>query len=245
MNWFIGDIHGCVRELEALLKALPFEPGRDQLWSVGDLVNKGPESLQVLRLWRDVKGRGVLGNHDVYALQAGNGGPRRGHDTLDELLAAPDGEALLDALQGWPLLVHVVAEDAGREAWVVHGGLHPGWTDLHQVAANLNGLPHDEAWLEATGTRFATRVRFCMADGRMNDDVSHPDRVDPGYRPWDDYYSGEVQVVHGHWALRGYHRTGHVLGLDSGCVYGRELTAWCQEEDRIVQVAARQGLAWR
>ena len=237
MRWVVGDVQGCVRELERLVEAIDFDPSRDELWSVGDLVNRGPDSLAVLRLWRDIGGSGVLGNHDVYALRADAGTRRRKRDTLDALLAAPDVDQLLEPLRGWPLLARLRVQQPGRETWLVHAGLHPLWSDLPAVAARINTGPRDAAWLDAPDTRFATRVRCCTAAGRLSDHSGPPAGCPKPCRPWDDFYGGEALIVHGHWARRGHYRRGSTLGLDSGCVYGGPLTAWNAEEDRIVQVA--------
>ena len=197
VRWVIGDIHGCAGKLEALLRAIRFDRHDDELWSIGDLVNKGPDSLAVLRLWVDTGARGVIGNHDRYALRVHSGRRKRRPDTLDELLAAPDVDDLLAAVRA---------------------------------------LPHDDRWLKSPATAFATGARCCDPAGEISDHVGPPAECTPPFRPWDTYYRGTDRVVHGHWALRGHHRTGKVIGLDSGCVYGGKLTAWCQEEDRVVQV---------
>jgi len=240
VRWVVGDVHGCAQELDRLLRQIRFDPQRDELWAIGDLVNTGPESLEALRLWRDVGGRGVLGNHDIYALRVFDGSRgRRADDTLDKLLAAPDARELFDRLRALPVLARLPAGGGSAPAWIVHAGLHPRWDDLEQVARRLDTGPHDEAWLRAPWVSFATRVRCCTADGEMNDDPGPPGGCRPPYRPWDDHYRGTELVVHGHWATRGAYRGPTTMSLDSGCVYGGPLTAWCHEEDRQVQVASR------
>lgn len=236
MRWLVGDVQGCARELERLLREIRFDPGRDELCCVGDLVNRGPDSLETMRLWRDVGGSSVLGNHDIYALLARSGRKRRKPDTLEPLFRAPDGEELLQRLRDLPLLIHAPSMGDGPDAWIVHAGLHPDWTDLPARAEALNAPPHDDTWLNSAGVAFATRVRCCTAAGRRSRFSGHPDDCESGFRPWDAFYRGSVLVVHGHWAMRGYYRGKRTLGLDSGCVYGGPLTAWCQDEDRIVQV---------
>src|SRR5580765_7081895 len=106
MRWVVGDIHGCARELGDLLDEIRFDPARDELWSVGDLVNTGPDSLDVLRIWKSAGGRGVIGNHDVYAILARAGRVPRREDRLDELFAAGDADDLLARLRSCPALVH-------------------------------------------------------------------------------------------------------------------------------------------
>lgn len=239
MRWIVGDIQGCAREFDALLGAVRFDPDRDELWSVGDIVNRGPDSLAALRLWRDVGGRALLGNHDVHALLARSGRRRlRAGDTLDGLFRAPDADALFGRLRAQPLLAHL-AGDGFAPAWIVHAGLDPRWRDLHEVARRASAAAHDDDWLESADVAFATRVRCCTADGRRSDHAGPPSACPAPCLPWDEFYRGDTLVVHGHWARRGYYRGKRTLGLDSGCVYGGKLTGWCQEEDGIVQVPSR------
>jgi bis(5'-nucleosyl)-tetraphosphatase (symmetrical) len=237
MRWLVGDVQGCVRELEGLVETIRFDPARDELWSLGDLVNRGPESLAVLRLWRDVGGRGILGNHDIYALRAHADPRRRKRDSLDALFEAEDGPKLLDRLRERPVLVRLPATGPGRrDVWIVHAGLHPRWTDLEGLAERVNGGTRDEAWLTSPEVAFATRVRCCSEAGEQCRHSGPPELCPEPFKPWDAFYRGSELVVHGHWAMRGYYRGERTMGLDSGCVYGGCLTAWCQDEDRIVQI---------
>lgn len=243
MRWFIGDLQGCAREFDDLLKKIRFEPGRDELWCLGDLVNRGPDSLAAVRLWRDVGGRGVIGNHDVYALLVHGGKWPRKHDTLSPLFQATDSGELLGRMRAMSALVHLPAAEgsAGPDVWAVHAGLHPRWLDLHALAAKVNRAPHDDEWLESFEVSFMTRVRCCTETGERSKFDRKPEDCPPPYKPWDEHYRGETMVIHGHWAWRGHYRGPKSIGLDSGCVYGGMLTAWCQEEDRVVQVPARSG----
>ena len=238
MRWIVGDIHGCVRELEALIRAIGFDPAHDELWCVGDFVNRGPHSLEVLRLWRDLDGRGVIGNHDVHALLAHSGRRPRELPTLDALFAAPDAEDLFRRLRALPALVRLEGGPGGNGVWVVHAGLDPCWDDLDAIAARLAAGSHDDDWLQSADVSFATRVRCCTPEGRMSRLTGPPSDCPPPFVPWDDLYDGRETVVHGHWAMRGYYRGARTIGLDSGCLYGGPLTAWCVEEDRVVQVPA-------
>ncbi len=240
MRWIVGDVQGCARELEDLLETVRFDPSRDELWAAGDLINRGPDSLATLRLWSSLGGRGVIGNHEVYALQAHAGHWPRKHDTLDALFAAPDADALLAELRALPALATLPGEGRGwRDLWLVHAGLDPRWLDLPAIAARLGPGEHDEAWLTSDEVAFATRVRCCTADGARSRFDRLPEDCPPPHRAWDSFYTGEALVVHGHWARRGHYRGPRTLGLDSGCVYGGPLTAWCVEEDRTVQVPSR------
>lgn len=237
MRWVVGDIHGCARSFDRLLKAIRFDPSRDELWSVGDLVNTGPDSAAVLRLWRATGGKGVLGNHDIYALRVRAGARgRREDDTLDDLLRAGDAEELLALLRDLPVLVRLPGSRHVREAWVVHAGLRPDWLDLPAVARRLNAGPRDDARLTGPEIAFATRARCCLPSGEMLSFVGPPEECPAPYRSWDSFYRGDALVVHGHWARRGHYRGERTMSLDSGCVYGGVLTGWCQEEDRVVQV---------
>jgi bis(5'-nucleosyl)-tetraphosphatase (symmetrical) len=239
MRWLVGDIQGCALELEELLEEVRFDPNRDELWCLGDLINRGPNSLETLRLWRDVGGRGVLGNHDVYALLAHSGRKKRHPDTLDALFEADDAEALLERLRALPLLAHLPGGDGVRDVWVIHAGLNPTWGKLTKLAKRVNTASHDDDWLESPDVRFGVRVRCCTEDGKLCAHSGDPLGCPPPARPWDEFYTGDALVVHGHWAQRGYYRTDRTMGLDTGCVYGGQLTAWCQEEDRIVRVRGR------
>ncbi len=240
MRWVVGDVQGCAREFDDLVEWIRLEPGRDELWCLGDLVNRGPDSLAAMRLWRDIAGRSLIGNHDVYALLAHSGRRQRREDTLQSLFEAADCAELLDRLRAEPVLARLDGREGGEPAWIVHAGLDPRWGDLEETASRINGATHDDDWLESEEVSFATRVRCCNAAGEMLRSSGPPDDCPEPYRPWDALYKGRTRIVHGHWARRGAYRRGRTMGLDSGCVYGGALTAWCLEEDRIVQVPARE-----
>lgn len=237
VRWIVGDVQACVRELETLLREIDYDPARDELWCAGDLINRGPDSAATVRLFRDAGLRGVIGNHEVYALCAQSGRWPRKPDQLEAFFEAPDIEVLLQTLRGLPLLVHLPGE-GGPDAWLVHGGVHPKWDDLHAVAERIESGPHDDDWLESAEVAFATRIRCCNAKGKRVRWHGEPAGVPDGFVPWYELYRGETLVVHGHWASHGYHRGTNVMGLDTACVYGGTLTAWCQQEDRLVSVPA-------
>jgi bis(5'-nucleosyl)-tetraphosphatase (symmetrical) len=251
--WAIGDLQGCHGPLLRLLARIAFDPARDELWLVGDLVNRGPESLAVLRWARGLgeSVRCVLGNHDLHLLAraAGRSAPG-GHDTLGAVLAAPDREALLDWLRRRPLAHHSRALDT----LLVHAGVPPGWdvdTTLAEAArveevlrgpdwrdflAVLYGDKPDR-WVPALSgyhrLRFTvnalTRMRFCRPDGSLDmKSKGPPDSASPGLVPWFDHPLaawGTTRVVVGHWSALGCTRRHNLVTLDTGCVWGRSLTA--------------------
>lgn len=223
---FVGDVQGCRAELEELLRRCDHDPARDALVCVGDLVNRGPDSLGTLRRLRELGARSVLGNHDLHLLRVAAGlRELRAEDTFVDVLAAPDRGELL----AW-LGEHPFALRAGG-ALVVHAGLHPAWGDPVERLRGLDPLvPHPDS-------DFATRVRWCAPDGtRPAADDPPPG---PPFRPWFELRPpGAETVVFGHWASRGLVRAPGLRGLDTGCVWGGALTAWIAEEDRLVQVEA-------
>jgi bis(5'-nucleosyl)-tetraphosphatase (symmetrical) len=231
---FIGDIQGCREELEALLEKLRFDPVADVLCPVGDLVNRGPDSLGVLRLMRRLEAASVLGNHDLHLLQvaAGLREPRR-TDTLAEVLASAERAELLAWLARLPFARQ------WDDVLLVHAALHPRWSDPLRELAGVDPIRPTRAAI------FAVRTRYCDPRGDLpeRDDVPPP----PPFRPWHEYYDsgrhGGRTVVFGHWATQGLLVRAHVRGLDTGCVWGRELTAWIAEEDRLVAVPARRAYA--
>lgn len=236
MRWLVGDVQGCVRQLERLLGRIKFDPAHDELWALGDLINRGPDSPATVRLWRDIGGRGVIGNHEVYALCARSGRWPRKPDELAPLYAAPDADELFAALRELPLLAFLESDGKGPDVWAVHGGLHPKWKDLSAVAERVEAVEHDDDWLESAEVAFATRVRCCDEKGKRSKWHGEPEGRPAGVSPWYDFYRGKKLVVHGHWASHGHYRRKTTMGLDSACVYGGPLTAWCQDEDRIVQI---------
>ncbi|NBU26609.1 MAG: symmetrical bis(5'-nucleosyl)-tetraphosphatase [Gammaproteobacteria bacterium] len=216
----VGDVQGCHDELRALLRTARFSADRDQLWFVGDLVNRGPDSLGVLRFVRalDANAQVVLGNHDLHllAVARGAGGRRlRKDDTLDEVLAAPDRDALLDWLQTRPLAVRAPTRGGGpaggRDDLMVHAGVPPQWSvdDTLRIAAEVERALRDDAaglfaamygdqpdrWDPALAghdrLRFAinalTRMRFVDRDGVVDLKMKGaPDAAPRGWYPWFD-----------------------------------------------------------
>ncbi|MCE9580689.1 MAG: symmetrical bis(5'-nucleosyl)-tetraphosphatase [Deltaproteobacteria bacterium] len=259
----IGDVQGCMTSLERLLARLPLTAD-DRLWLVGDLVNRGPRSLEVLRWARgEPRVTVVLGNHDLHLLGriAGTAAAKR-RDTLDSVLAAPDIEALADWLRAQPL-IHV---EAGRI--LVHAGLHPRWsaTTARALAAELEaGLraPTWKRWLAQldgatprwrdalTGAErvrgllsYFVRVRTCSPDGAANPDFDgHPRDAPKGFAPWfalPEPAWGDHEVVFGHWAALGLDLGKRHVATDSGCVWGKRLSAVRLDDRAVFQVNAAE-----
>jgi bis(5'-nucleosyl)-tetraphosphatase (symmetrical) len=251
-RYAIGDIQGCYAELRALLERLSFSADRDQLWLVGDLVNRGPQSLAVLRYVRALADNAivVLGNHDLHLLALAHGHhKRRSSDTLDAVLGAPDRDALLEWLIGRPLAHY----DAARADLLVHAGVIPQWTasqtaelasEVHAALARDAGKFFDrmygdcpDRWSEELRgmdrLRFAvnalTRMRVCTADGRIDVKMKGPpDEARLPFRSWFEHEARktrDVRVVFGHWSALGLMQAHGVIGLDTGCVWGGALTA--------------------
>ena len=265
----IGDLQGCHAEFCELLALIGFAKERDRLWLVGDLVNRGPDSLAVLR---EVRALGdaavaVLGNHDFHLLTIAHG-HRRPHrsDTVDAVLAAPDRDELLHWLQRRPL---VVVED---NRLLVHAGLLPQWTAAQAVAfskeverqlaaddadAFLACLYGDEPrrWNDAlTGfdrlrviVNACTRLRYCAPDGTMEyREKRGVEHTPPGTRAWFEHAeraSADTHVVCGHWSTLGLLDAPTVTMLDTGCVWGGPLTAMRLDDRRLFQVPSRQTAA--
>ncbi len=242
----VGDIQGCCDELEELLAAVAFIPGTDELVSVGDLVNRGPRSLDVLRLFRRLGGETVLGNHEIHLLERAAGAPRH-NDTMGDVLAADDLLQLLDWLVDRPEPLVML-----RAGWmVVHAGLPPAFR-IPEDARRENDIVRAIWWSEESLARrvaairatpavqFLTRVRYCDAQGARPDDDDTEDP--PGFRPWFDLREPGPKIAFGHWARLDPARAVRedLRFLDTGCVYGRALTGWLVEEDRLVSVPARK-----
>jgi bis(5'-nucleosyl)-tetraphosphatase (symmetrical) len=258
--WVIGDVQGCLDSLRSLLDRLP---SSSRLLFIGDLINRGPQSLASLRLVKSLGSRAqaLLGNHDLHLLAVA-AGIRRQHDddTLTEILAAPDRDELLDWLRARPLVVH----ESG--ALFVHAGVLPQWSvdktlqlagevetrlraaDYRSHLATMYGnrpAQWDDALDGADRARCVinalTRLRFVAADGTMDFTVKEgTDAAPPGLLPWFDHPQRATRgtpVVFGHWSTLGLLLRDDVACLDSGCVWGGALTALAWPSRRLVQVS--------
>lgn len=265
-TYAVGDLQGCYDPLRRLLDYIGFDPVADRLWLVGDLVNRGPQSLEVLRF---VRGLGdaaitVLGNHDLHlAMQAEGQGKTSREDTLDAILEAPDCDELLAWLRSLPLF-HVEGEFA-----MVHAGLVPQWnvaqaqalSDEVQAALMAPGyrdfLAHmwgstPDAWSDSLKgwdrlrviVNAMTRMRFCTPKGVMDFKAKGPaDQPPPGYVPWFQVpgrKSADHTLVCGHWSALGFRQEANLLALDSGCLWGGRLTAVRLDDRRVYQCPCEQ-----
>lgn len=249
----IGDIQGCAVAFEELLDDIGFDPAEDTLWLTGDLVNRGPRSLDTLRMVRKfgISAVSILGNHDLHLLAVASGAKAvRSNDTLKPILRAPDSDELIDWLRNLPL-VHA---DRSLRTMMVHAGIYPGWGAkklqalAREVETVLRGDDSGSFFREMYGRqpgiwhdnltgferiRFIvnalTRMRFITPGGRLDFDQKGPPGSQPGKLiPW--YLHPELRckkwrIVFGHWSALGFMRSGRVIGLDSGCVWGGALTA--------------------
>ena len=260
-TYAIGDIQGCFSALQKLLEIIRFDPKRDRLWLVGDLVNRGSQSLAALR-WARNMGDAltmVLGNHDLHLLAVAEGFvPPHRSDTIQDILAAPDRVELLDWLRRQPLLY---LED---EFVLVHAGLLPQWTPQQarglaaEVEAELAGDNYREFFAHMYGnhpnhwhddltgisrlrtiTNAMTRLRFCTPDGVI--DFAHKGPADnppEGLMPWfdvPDRKSRDATILFGHWSALGLKVREDIVGLDSGCLWRGSLTALRLEDRQVFQ----------
>jgi bis(5'-nucleosyl)-tetraphosphatase (symmetrical) len=267
-TYAIGDVQGCFETLCALLDTIAFDHTRDRLWFVGDLVNRGPRSLDVLRFVKALAGRAltVLGNHDFKLLAVAHGLKKLNpQDTLTEILEAPDREVLLTWLRHRPFFHY----DPALGVAMVHAGLPPQWTlemaqdhaaDLEtalQGPAYLHFLKQISGrtvsdWIQADGEwaqhayrlHCFTHLRFCDARGRLEFATKGPPGTQPEpYQPWFDLprrRTANHTIVFGHWASLGPCTAPGVYALDTGCVWGGSLTALCLETRELFSVASRE-----
>jgi len=252
-TWAIGDIQGCHDELRALVAQLDFRADRDQLWFTGDLVNRGPQSLETLRYVRSLGDNAVtvLGNHDLHLLAVAYATKRKikSADTIEDILEARDRDTLLEWLISRPLIHH----DSSRKTLLVHAGLVPQWsadtaaTLAREVEAALKKDPRalfdemygdqPDKWSDGLNgmerLRFAinalTRLRICTRDGRVDLKMKGGTKdIRAPFKPWfewDNRESRDERVIFGHWSALGFVSTQGVVGLDTGCVWGGSLTA--------------------
>jgi bis(5'-nucleosyl)-tetraphosphatase (symmetrical) len=268
-HYAIGDVQGCFDPFIALLEKIQFNPTKDMLLLAGDLVNRGPDSLKVLRYIKSLGSAAItiLGNHDLHALAVFfSGKALRKSDTLNELLQAPDVEELMEWLSLQPLLYH----NALFNSVLTHAGIYPLWslieaksyakeiesllrekTQRHNLLShfygndpsiwdmNLSDIPRYRFIVNAL-----TRMRFLRSDGALDFSYDEkPENAPKDLIPWFNYPRKTPiteKILFGHWAaLEGYTGVENVIALDTGCAWGESLTAYCLETEEMTQVECR------
>lgn len=253
-TYAVGDLQGCLEPLECLLGRVDFSPSRDCLWLAGDLVNRGPQSLEALRFVRDLGSSAitVLGNHDLHLLAVAHNIERlKRSDTLRPILDAHDRNDLIDWLRRQKLIHH----DPARATAMVHAGIPPQWTLAKALkrAAEVEEALGDDAMMQPfldgmygnqpakwnkdlhgtprlrLITNYLTRMRFCQADGTLDLQAKEGlDSAPPGFAPWFSHphrKSRDCKIIFGHWAaLEGKCDEPNVYALDTGCVWGNTMT---------------------
>jgi len=266
-TYAVGDIQGCFSEFVTLLERVSFDKKKDTLWLVGDLINRGPQNLETLKFVMSLpKVVVVLGNHDLHFLAVALGCHKASRsDTFSDVLAAPELPEIIRWLKARPL-VHL---DAQLGYLMVHAGLPRQWTIseslgyANEVEQVLKG-PQAENFLSAMYgdqpaiwspallgterlrviTNYLTRLRFCTKEGEM--DLIHKESlIPPGYQPWFNYYptrlESDLTLLFGHWAaIEGVTNHPNIIGLDTGCLWGRELTALRLEDKQRFSVPSQQ-----
>lgn len=271
-TYAIGDVQGCLSPLRHLLSRLRFDPNRDRLWFTGDIVNRGPDSLGTLRFIRQLGNAAVtvLGNHDLHLLAVAHGAPQGRGDTLDAILSAPDRDELLNWLAARPLLHHapqlgwtmihaglppqwtltMARELASATESALRG---PG---LAHFLANMYGDEPAQWSPQLSGharLRFTinclTRLRYCDTNGRLLLEYKGPPGSQPAEAmPWfqaPNRHSAGHRIVFGHWASLGriHWPDAQVYGIDTGCVWGRQLSALCLETGAVTSCNCKANAA--
>lgn len=257
--YLMGDVQGCYQTYTQLLNRIGFSHSRDHIYLLGDLVNRGPQSLAVLRHVREHASsvHCLLGNHDLHLLALAHGVRKpSSKDTLAEVLTAPDRDELLHWLAAQPLAIRLAfkAPAAYREVLLVHAGVLPSWTLdstitlAKEVSQAIAGSQAQAFFTQMYGdqprrwddtlrggerlrmiTNVLTRLRFCTDDDVMDMDVKEgPDSAPPGFKPWFECRARQTAntlVAFGHWSTLGLHLQPGLAGLDTGCAWGRQLSA--------------------
>ncbi len=247
----IGDIQGCYDDLIRLLELIRFKPGSDQVWFTGDLVNRGPKSLETLRFVKSLGDSAitVLGNHDLHLLATAYQ-IRQPHkkDTLDQILKAKDCDELLTWLRQQPLLY------SNDEYNLLHAGLPPQWDYVlsKKMAAKAENILRGPDYMDFFKVMYGdkpdlwtaelkgmdkirfivncfTRIRYCYSDGQLEFKTnSAPGTQNANLLPWfavPNRKSKSMKIIFGHWSTLGFYQSDNCYGLDTGCLWGGELTA--------------------
>jgi bis(5'-nucleosyl)-tetraphosphatase (symmetrical) len=259
----IGDLQGCYRHFDQLLDLIGFDRAHDRLWLAGDIVNRGPDSLQILRFVKGLTNAVtmVLGNHDLHLLMVAEGcASLSRNDTIQDILSAPDREELLHWLRQQKLL-HVDGNYA-----LVHAGLLPSWSiaqaselagaveavirgkEFHEFCSHMYGDQPDH-WNDGLSgyarlrviINAMTRMRVCTPDGKMDFKFKGTVKDIPdGYLPWFETphrANREATIIFGHWSALGLQLRNNLIALDTGCLWGGTLTAIRLDDRRVFQVS--------
>lgn len=261
----IGDVQGCFQSLQDLLAKVEYREGIDEVYLLGDIINRGPESLASLR-WaaNTAKVTSVLGNHDFHLLAVASGNHRyhKPSDTLTDILTAPDRNYLFDWLRHRPLLIHF----AQHRTTLVHAGIPPQWSldKAMKMAQKVEHRLQSEDWqhfvhhdlygnqptqfskdlnkieqMRYTINSFA-RMRLCTSDGTLEfKHKTSPDLAPKGYAPWFQHPRIDDscgKILFGHWSTLGNTQHPQALCLDTGCLWGRSLSCYCLESQTITHI---------
>ncbi|MBH0177967.1 MAG: symmetrical bis(5'-nucleosyl)-tetraphosphatase [Nitrospira sp.] len=260
-TYAIGDIQGCLTSLRHLLDRISFQPHTDRIWLVGDLVNRGPDSLTTLRFLKSLGAAAhpILGNHDLFLLAAAEGiVSLRPKDTIQDILAADDRADLIEWLR------HIPLHHREGAFLMVHAGLLPQWTvddatqHAQEIETILSGAGYrtflqqlfhgpTTPWSPSLNgmerltsiARVLTRIRTCTRSGELSSFSGPPEYAPPGCMPWfhlPNRRNADVTIITGHWAALGLRLEVNHLAIDSGCVWGRQLTAVRLEDRAVFQV---------
>jgi len=264
--WAVGDIQGCYDSFQKLLKKIEFNPKRDTLWLAGDLVNRGDKSLEVLEYLYSIKKsiKVVLGNHDI-ALIASYYGVKKSNPTIEPILKSPNAKRLIDWLRHQPFLVwdkklNYIMSHAGispqfdfkmavKYASSIENKLQSSnsksWlNNMLKTGSDIFDNKSSELDRDRYILSSFTRMRFCYDDGRLDfyqKGKPSNSKINKGLKPWFDCPTRRsigLRVIFGHWSTLGYFYNGDVLALDTGCIWGRELTGarLDTKEPKIIQV---------
>ncbi len=268
-TYVLGDIQGCFDELKRLLEMVDYDPSEDHLWFVGDLVNRGAKNMETLDfIMSQERAIVVLGNHDLHflAIAAGGHDPRP-KDTLSDLLASPRLPEIINWLRRRPLIHH----DHESGITMVHAGIPPMWDlntsldrakevetvlqseDYCSFLQDMYGNQPDQWQDNLVGidrlriiTNYFTRMRFCTATGNL--ELTQKGKEAPaGFSPWFEFSRPDhetMRILFGHWAaLGGITNSDHAIGLDTGCVWGRNLTALRIEDNQLFSTPSGSDLS--
>jgi len=284
-NYVIGDIQGCYDSLQSLLSLINFTRQHDTLWIAGDLVNRGPKSLETLRFLKSLGDdcNVVLGNHDLHMIAVAEccdygkqAYRQQSKDTFDSVLKAEDGPELIKWLRHQSLVKHITVNQKldqkhNQQRFIIsHAGLPPIWSSDQALRyslevenilvskARINFLHvmygnTPNQWQDDLGgydrlrviTNYLTRMRFCNAQGQLElSTKGSPDQTPKNFKPWFEFNNpqlGTDKIVFGHWAaLEGKTQNPQIFAIDTGCVWGKTLTALRLEDEKLFSCAAQE-----